>query len=224
MSEKVKLKASDGHQLDAYVAKPQGTPIGGLVVVQEIFGVNGHIRSVADNFAHHGFFAVAPALFDRTEKDVELSYEGEDMKKAQAHMQKLDIDNSLKDVEAALEYAKKETGKKASVVGYCFGGTIAWLSASRLNPACAVGYYGGHIAKFVHEKPHVPVMLHFGRKDAHIPAEDVDRIAKAHPEVQIFWYDDAGHGFNCSARASYNERAAKIAFERTLNFLKEHAG
>jgi carboxymethylenebutenolidase len=223
MSEKVKIKASDGHELDAYVVKPQGTPIGGLVVVQEIFGVNHHIRSVADNFAHHGFFVVAPALFDRVERNFERGYEGEDMKKGAELAQKLEIDNSVKDVEAALEYAKKQTGKTASVVGYCFGGMIAWLSSTRLKPASAVGYYGGGIAKFANETPKVPVMLHFGKQDTHIPLEDVDKVAKAHPEVQIFLYD-AGHGFNCSARSSHNEAASKTALERTLKFLKDHAG
>lgn len=223
MSETVKLQASDGHQLDAYVAKPQGTPIAGLVVVQEVFGVNAHIRSVADRFAQEGFFAVAPALFDRVEKNVDLGYEGEDMKKAMALMPKLNIENALKDVDAALGYAKKQTGKPTMVVGYCFGGTVAWLSAARQSPAAAVAYYGGQIAKFINEKPGVPVMLHFGREDTHIPAEDVERIAKAHPEVEIYTYEGAGHGFNCSARSSYNPQAAATALERTLRFLKQRA-
>jgi carboxymethylenebutenolidase len=221
MSEIVKLKTSDGHELDAYVAKPEGKPLGGLVVIQEVFGVNKHIRSVADKFAKEGFFAVAPAIFDRVEKDVDLGYEGEDMQKAMTLMQKLNIDHAVQDVDAALVYAQKETGKRVGVVGFCYGGTLAWLSATRLKPAAVVGYYGGYIAKFAGEKPHVPVMLHFGRQDTHIPESDVAKVTEAHPEVEVHWYD-AGHGFNCDMRGSYSEAAAKPAFARTVAFFKKH--
>jgi carboxymethylenebutenolidase len=221
MSKAVNLRASDGHELDAYVAQPEGKPRGGLVVVQEIFGVNEHIRSVADRFAREGFYAVAPALFDRVERNVELGYDGEGMKKGIALLQKLSIDNAVKDVDAALQYAGKETGKPAGVVGYCYGGTLAWLSATRLAPAAVVGYYGGHIASFAQEKPRVPVMLHFGKHDDHIPATDVAKVQAAHPEVEIYWYE-AGHGFNCDMRGSYNEKAAKEAMARTLEFFNKH--
>jgi carboxymethylenebutenolidase len=221
MSETVNLTAKDGHQLDAYVAKPSGTVLGGLVVIQEIFGVNAHIRSVTDKFAKQGFFAVAPALFDRVEKNVELRYEGTDMQKGMSLVQKLDIDQALADVDAALSYAKEQTDKPAAVVGYCYGGSLAWLSATRLNPVAAVGYYGGQIARFVTEKPRVPIQLHFGRQDTHIPQADVAKIQAAHPEVQVYWYD-AGHGFNCDARQSYNEAASRQAFDRTFKFLKDH--
>jgi carboxymethylenebutenolidase len=221
MSKVVKLQASDGHELDAYVAQPDGKPWGGLVVVQEIFGVNQHIRSVADRFAKEGFFTVAPAMFDRVERDVELGYDGEGMQKGMAIAQKLSIDNAVKDVDAALQYAGKETGKPAGVVGYCFGGTMAWLSATRLAPAAAVGYYGGYIAKFAAEEPRVPVMLHFGKQDDHIPQADVAKVQAAHPEVEIFLYD-AGHGFNRDVWASYNEKAAKEAMARTLAFFNKH--
>jgi carboxymethylenebutenolidase len=221
MSKLVKLQATDGHELDAYVAEPQGKPRGGLVVVQEIFGVNQHIRSMADRFAQEGFYTVAPALFDRVERNVELGYEGEGMKKGIALVQKLNIDNAVMDVDAGLQYAGKETGKAAGVVGYCYGGTLAWLSATRLAPAAAVGYYGGHIAGFAGENPRVPVMLHFGRRDDHIPQADVAKVQAAHPEVEIYWYD-AGHGFNCDMRASYNEKASKEAMARTLEFFHRH--
>ena len=147
MSEHVKLEASDGHELDAYVAHPEGGPIAGLVVVQEIFGVNRHIRSVADGYAKDGFLAVAPALFDRYERGLELGYEGEDMQKAMSLISRLNLDHALKDTAAALEYARRQTGKKSGVIGYCFGGTIAWLAAARLGVNTAVGYYGGQIAK-----------------------------------------------------------------------------
>lgn len=223
MSETVKLKASDGHTFDAYVARPAGAARAGLVVVQEIFGVNAHIRSVADRYAQQGFLAVAPAIFDRIERNLELSYEGEDAQKAVALWHKLKIDDALKDVDASLQYASKETGKPALVVGYCFGGTMAWLSAARLHPAAAVGYYGGAIAKYVNEKPKVPVMLHFGQDDAHIPAGDIAKIKKAHPEVQIFTYPAAGHAFNRDVGSSYRPEAAAQALERTLAFLRENS-
>jgi carboxymethylenebutenolidase len=221
MSSGVKLQAGDGHELDAYVSQPEGKPRAGLVVVQEIFGVNQHIRSVADRFAREGFYAVAPALFDRVEKNVDLGYDGEGMKKGIALLQQLNIDNAVKDVDAALQYAAKETGKPAGVVGYCYGGTLAWLSATRLNAAAAVGYYGGQIARFAQENPRIPVMLHFGKKDDHIPATDVAGVEAAHPEVEIYWYD-AGHGFNCDMRGSFSQEASKQAMARTLDFFHKH--
>jgi carboxymethylenebutenolidase len=165
----VKLEASDGHELDAYVAHPQGGPIAGLVVVQEIFGVNRHIRSLADSYANDGFLAVAPALFDRYERGLELGYEGEDLQKAMSLISRLNLDHALKDTAAAVEYARRQTGKKVGVIGYCFGGTIAWLAAARLGVNTAVGYYGGQIAKFADEHPKAPIMLHFGKLDQHIP-------------------------------------------------------
>jgi carboxymethylenebutenolidase len=217
----VKLQASDGHALDAYVVEPEGKPKAGLVVVQEIFGVNQHIRSVADRFAQEGFYAVAPALFDRVQRNLELTDAGEDMQKGIAAAQKINIDDAVKDVDAALQYAAKETWKPAGVVGYCYGGTLAWLSATRLAPAATVGYYGGHISRFAGEKPRVPVMLHFGKHDNHIPQADIEKLQAAHPEVEIYWYD-AGHAFNNDTRASYNEAAATEAMARTLAFFNRH--
>lgn len=221
MSEHVKLKAEDGHELDAYVARPAGDPIAGLVVVQEIFGVNAHIRSVADGYAKDGFLAVAPALFDRVERGVDLKYEGEDMQEAMSLSKRLNMDDLLKDTAAAIAYARKETGKKTGVIGYCLGGSIAWLAACRLKIDAAVGYYGGYIAQHASEQPKCPVMLHFGAKDSHIPEEAVKKIQQAHPEVPIYLYD-AGHGFNCDARASYDVASAKLARERSLPFLRKN--
>jgi len=221
MSEYVTLQTADGHQLSAYVARPEGEPVAGLVVVQEIFGVNGHIRSVADGYAREGFLAVAPALFDRIERGVELGYEGADLGRAMGFLPKLDPDKSLADVAAAIEFAGNATGKKVGVIGYCYGGTIAWLAAARLRPAAAVGYYGGRIANYASEPLHAPVLLHFGRQDAHIPAEEVEKIQAAHLEVEIYWYD-AGHGFNRDVGASYNEPAAQEARGRSLAFLKKY--
>ena len=223
MSEKVRLKASDGHELDAYVARPNGTPIAGLIVIQEAFGVNSHIRSVADGYAHDGFLAIAPALFDRIERGVELGYTGEDMQKGIALAQQTN-DNAVKDMDAALDWLREQNVRKSGVIGYCLGGTMAWLAATRLDVGAAVGYYGGHIARFAQETPRCPVMLHFGKLDKHIPKADIDKVQAAHPDVQIFWYDNADHGFNCDQRDSYNPGAARLARERSLAFLKQHLG
>jgi carboxymethylenebutenolidase len=220
MGEWVKFHAADGQQLSGYVAKPAGEPVAGLVVVQEIFGVNPHIRSVTDGWAKDGYLAVAPAIFDRIEPGVELGYEGADMQRAMTFVPKLDVEKALLDTKAALEYAAKTTGKKVGVVGYCFGGTVAWLTATRLGAAAAVGYYGGRIAQYAGENPKCPVMLHFGRQDAHIPPEEIDKVRSAHPDVEIYTYD-AGHGFNCDARGSYNAAAAKEARERSVEFLRQ---
>ncbi len=219
MSKHVKLKAEDGHEFDLYVAAPAGEPVAALVVIQEIFGVNAYIRSVADGYARDGFLAVAPALFDRVERGVELSYEGEDMQKAMALSKKLNMDDLLKDTAAAIEYARGQTGKKTGVIGYCLGGSIAWLAACRLSVDAGVGYYGGKIPQYSAEQPKCPVMLHFGSKDQHIPREAVAKIQASHPDVPVYLYD-AGHGFNCDARASYDAASAKLARERSLEFIK----
>jgi len=222
MGEHVTLTASDGHRFDAYVARPAGKPIAGLVVLQEAFGVNSHIRSVTDGWAREGFLAVAPALFDRTERGVDLGYSQEDLQKGIALARQGNPADRIKDVAAALDYARHETGKKAGVIGYCFGGSMAWLSATRLDPDAAVGYYGGYIANFAQEKPRAPIMLHFGLRDSHIPKDEIDaKVAAAHPELPIFWYE-AGHAFNNDTRPSYNPEAAKLARQRSLDFLKKH--
>lgn len=222
MGEHVTLTAADGQKLDAYVARPESKPKAGLVVVQEIFGVNAHIRSVTDGFAKDGFLAVAPALFDRIEPGVELSYEPDDVRKAMSFVPKIKMDKSLLDVGAAMGYAADSTDKKVGIVGYCFGGTLAWLAATRLKPAAAVGYYGGRIGNYVSEKPSAPVMLHFGKDDAHIPGSEIEKVHAAHPEVEIFLYENAGHAFNREAAPGYNAKAALEARRRTIAFLKKH--
>ena len=222
MSATVKLTASDGHQLDAYISRPAGEPIAALVVIQEIFGVNQHIRSVADSYARDGFFAIAPALFDRVERGIELPYDGPEAKRGMEIKQKLSLDDSVVDVNAALQYARQHTGQQCGVIGYCYGGLLAWLSATRLDPDGAVGYYAGGIGNFALETPHAPVQLHFGKLDTHIPAEQVEKVHAAHPEVEIHWYENAGHGFNCDMRSSYNPEAAALARTRALAFLKRN--
>jgi carboxymethylenebutenolidase len=226
MSEWTKVKAEDGHELRAYVASPAGEPIGALVLIQEIFGVNAHIRGVADGFARDGFLVVAPALFDRIERGVELKYEGEDAKRGFDLMYKLDLDKVLLDIAAAYALTKK-ADRGIGVVGYCFGGLMSWLTATRgetvkMQPSCCVGYYPGGIGKFAAEEPSCPVMLHIGAEDAHIGKDQIEAVRTAHPEVEIYLYEGAGHGFSCDARASYNPQSAALARERTLAFLKTH--
>lgn len=221
MSESATLRASDGHSFSAYVARPAAQAAAGLVIIQEIFGVNDHIRSVADGFAKDGFLAVAPAIFDRIQPGLELGYEGADLQTAMSLMPKLNPGQSVLDIAAAIDFAKKETGKKVGVVGYCYGGSLAWLAATRLHPDAAVGYYGGQIGKYAAENPNCSVMLHFGRQDSHIPPSVAESVHSAHPEVEIFWYD-AGHAFNCDPRPSYNAAAAQEARQRTIEFLKRH--
>jgi carboxymethylenebutenolidase len=225
MGDWVKLKAQDGHELGAYVAKPAGEPVGALVVVQEIFGVNSHIRSVADGYAKDGFLVIAPALFDRLERDLELTYGDDDMKKAFELYPSLNPELSLLDIAAAFKEVAK-SGKKTGVLGFCYGGLTTWLSATRgeklgMKPGCCVGYYGGGIGKFATEQPTCPVMLHFGSEDSHIGKDQIDAVRAAHPEVQIFVYEGAGHAFNREPHpASYHAASAKLARERSLAFLK----
>jgi carboxymethylenebutenolidase len=220
MGSTIKLTTSDGKTIGAYVAEPKGKPKGGLVVIQEIFGVNRHIRNVADGYAAAGYRAVAPAMFDRVKPGVELGYGPDDMAHGREIRSKLGWDEIMADTKAAVEEAKK--AGKVGVVGYCFGGTVAWLAATRLGVP-AVGYYGGGIAGFANEQPKAPVMLHFGEKDAHIPMTDVEKVRAAHPKVPIHVYK-AGHGFSCDERDSFDKASHEAALKRTLAFFAEYVG
>ncbi len=222
MGRSIQLSAADGFRLAAYRADAAGTPRGALVVVQEIFGVNSHVRSVCDGYAREGYVAIAPALFDRIEPGVELGYAPEDIARGRDLKAKVSTEDALRDVTAARD-ALKDAGK-VGIVGYCWGGFVTWMAAARLDGlACAVPYYGGGMTDAIGESPKCPVMAHFGRKDDHIPVAGVEKLAAAHPGAQVFLYD-AGHGFNCDQRGSYDEAAAKLARERTLQFLREHLG
>ena len=228
MGEQVKLQAADGQALSGYVARPEGKAKGAVVVVQEIFGINPYIRSVADKFAAAGFLAIAPALFDRFEPGVELTYEGADMQRAFGFYQQLKPETALLDVAAGFAHVAKEVDGVA-VVGFCFGGLMSWLAATRgpglgMTPKCSVGYYAGGIGSVAAEEPSCPVMLHFGMDDSHIGMDQVDAVRNAHPEVEVFLYQGAQHGFSCDQRGSFNPEAAKLAGERTLAFLNMHLG
>jgi carboxymethylenebutenolidase len=223
MGETLTLTAEDGHRLAAYRATPAGTPRGGLVIVQEIFGVNTHIRRVCDGFAADGYVALAPALFDRVERDYQTGYTPEDVDRGRAVRGKLQIDQAVMDVRAAAHELAK-SGRKVGVVGYCFGGTMAWLAATRIDGlAAAVGYYGGGVAEAAAEQPRCPVMLHFGETDHAIPPDHWATVRSHHPKVPLHTYP-AGHGFNCDERGSYHAESAKLARERTLTFLRQHVG
>jgi len=222
MGQMIEIKAADGFRLGAYRAEPAGTPRGGLVVVQEIFGVNAHIRGVCDGYANDGYLVVAPALFDRYERGVQIGYTPQDIARGRELKVKAAIDNALADVTAAL--ALPASAGKAGIVGYCWGGYVTWMTAARVDGfACAIPYYGGGMLEAVGEQPRCPVLCHFGERDAVIPVDGVRKFAAAHPEVEVHIYP-ADHGFNCDARGSYDAAAAKLARERTLAFLRKHVG
>jgi carboxymethylenebutenolidase len=223
MGEMVTLEAEDGHRLAAYRATPAGAPRGGLVVIQEIFGVNRHVRTVADGWAADGYLALAPALFDRVERDVQLDYQTADVEWGRDLRGRIPVDDALRDVAAAVR-ALAGCVARVGVVGYCWGGTLAWLSATRLGGvSAAVGYYGVGIADTAGEAPRCPVLLHFGKADASIPREHYEKVQRLHPALPVHIYP-AGHGFNCDERGSHHAPSARLARERTLAFLRTHLG
>ena len=216
------LTASDGFTLSAHLATPSGTPRGAIVVIQEIFGVNSHIRAVCDGFAADGYVAIAPALFDRVERNVDLGYADQDIARGRDIRGKVDTTDALRDIEAARAAVARHG--RVGVVGYCWGGLLSWLAACRLDGfAAAVVYYGGGIGNALDEKPRCPVLGHFGERDAHIPMSEIETWRKRHPQHPVHTYD-AGHGFNCDQRGSFDAAAAKLARERTLEFFRKHVG
>ena len=222
MGSTIKLNAADGFTLSAYRADPAGAPRGALVVAQEIFGVNSHIRAVCDGFATDGYVALAPALFDRYERSVDIGYTPTDIAKGRELKGLAQTDAALRDITAARD-ALAGAGK-VGVIGYCWGGYVAWMVAARVPGfACVVPYYGGGMLDAIGERPNCPVMAHFGERDSMIPVDGVRKLAAAHPEAQVFIYA-ADHGFNCDQRGSYDAAAAKLARERTLQFLRQHLG
>ena len=222
MGSMIELIAADGFRLSAYRADPQGAPRGGIVVAQEIFGVNSHIRSICDGFAADGYLAVAPALFDRVRPGVELGYTPDDIAVGRELKSVAALDGALADVAAAQSLAAG--AGNTGIVGYCWGGYVSWMAAARVPGfACAVAYYGGGMIEAVGEQPRCPVMMHFGELDQGIPVAGVERLRAAHPAQQVFLYP-ANHGFNCDQRGSYDAAAAALARERTLEFFRKHIG
>jgi carboxymethylenebutenolidase len=215
------LTAADKHRMGAYRADPQGPAKGGIVVIQEIFGVNRHIRAVCDRLANEGYAAVAPALFDRIEPSFECGYTPDEIANARKFVANPDFGAMLRDTQAAIDELKKEGA--VGILGFCLGGTISFLAAAEANGLSAAAcYYGGHIIKIVDKRPQCPTQMHFGEKDASIPMSDVEMIKTKHPECETFVYPDAGHGFCCDERGSYNEAACKLAWRRSMEFLHKH--
>ena len=222
MGTKIKLKAADGHEFDAYLAESSGPARGAIVLIQEIFGVNSHIRAVADDYAGQGFHVIAPALFDRVQRNLELGYNPTDTAQGMKAARQIGMDAALLDVAASINHAGAEwRGLKVGVLGYCYGGSLAWLAATRLNPAAAVCYYGGQIGANAKETPRCPVMMHFGAKDPHIAPEEIAKIKAAHADLPLFLYD-AGHGFNCDQRKDFEPESARLARQRTLEFFGQN--
>jgi carboxymethylenebutenolidase len=222
VGSKISLTASDGFKLGGYRAEAAGTPKGGLVVIQEIFGVNHHIRNVCDRFAALGYTSVAPAVFDRMTPDFECGYTPEEVEHARSFIPKIDWAAMMRDTAAAI--ASVSSVGKVGIVGYCMGGSVAFLAACNLTGlSCAIGYYGGAIAKNADKAPKVPTLLHFGDQDHSIPLTDVALVKEKRPDCEIYVYH-AGHGFSCDERGSYNEAAHKEALGRTLAWLQKYVG
>ncbi len=225
MGKHFSLTAADQFKLGAYRADPQGTPKGGIVVVQEIFGVNSHIRTVCDRFAAEGYVAVAPAIFDRQQRDFESGYTPEEVEKARKFIANPDWDAMLRDTQAAIDDLQSATQNGVAVVGFCLGGSIAFLAATRLKGlTAAVAYYGGRIAASADEKPQCPVQMHFGEADQGIPMKDVETIRQKRPDCEVYVYPGAGHGFSCDDRSAFNPESAKLAWQRTQAFLQKAFG
>jgi carboxymethylenebutenolidase len=222
LGTQISLTASDGFKLGGYRADPSGSPKGALVVIQEIFGVNHHIRSVCDRFAALGYACVAPAVFDRMSPDFECGYSPTEVENARTFIPKIDWAAMMRDTAAAID-AVKGAGP-VGIVGYCMGGSVAFLAACNLDGlSCAIGYYGGAIARNADKKPKVPTLLNFGDQDHSIPLSDVAIVKEKRPDVEVHVYP-AGHGFSCDERGSYNEAAHKEALGRTLAWLTKYMG
>lgn len=222
MADFIELTSADGHSFKAYVARPSGTPRGAIIVAPEIFGINSHIRSVADGYAADGYLAIAPALFDRAQRGYETGYSQPEIQAGIAVMQKVAIDDAMTDVAACVAHAA--SAGRVGIVGYCWGGTVAWVAAARVpGLACAVPYYGGGMPGYIGETPRCPVMMQFGEQDTSPTAEQARAIAAAHPQQQAHFYP-AGHGFNCDQRGSYDAASATLARTRALAFFAQHLG
>jgi len=217
----LKLTASDNFELGAYRADPANAPRGAVVVIQEIFGVNHHIRAVCDRLAGEGYVAIAPSIFDRVEPNFTSGYSPDEIAIARKFVANPDWAAMLRDTQAAID-AVRDVGP-VGIIGFCLGGSIAYAAATKLSGLkAAIGYYGGAVVRFADDRPKVPTQLHFGEKDAGIPLSDVETIKAKRPDVEVFVYPNAQHGFHCDERASYDKTSADIAWPRSMAFFAKH--
>ena len=223
MGEWIEIAAGGGFRMDCYTAAPAGAPKGGMLVIQEIFGVNAHIREVADGYAADGYLAWAPSLYDRAEPRFECGYTPEDIAKARDLMVASPFDTAVQDMAAAVEGLRAAGAGSIGSVGYCWGGSSSFLVATRIGVDASVCYYGGQIVRFKDEAAQNPVLMHFGEQDHGIPMDDVDAIRAAQPGAEVHIYP-AGHGFNCDHRADVHDESAKLARTRSLAFFAQHMG
>jgi carboxymethylenebutenolidase len=226
-SSTITLTAADGFQSSAYLCEPAHAPKGAIVVLQEIFGVNSHIRSVADGYAAAGYRVIAPSTFDRVSPGIELGYTPDDMETGsglKAAVEALPAPGVLQDIQAAVDFVA--SAGKVGIVGYCWGGLLVWRSAEQVRGlSAAVSYYGGGMTVGAEpaRKPAVPTMSHFGDQDTHISVDSVKAFEHAHPEVEVHLYA-ANHGFNCDQRGAYDANASATALERSLYHFGKHVG
>ncbi len=217
MGQTIEARMRDGASIRVYRADPEGTPRAGLAIMHEAFGMNDHIRDLCERYAAEGYLALAPALYDRAEKGVEIpGYGAEDLARGRELRRKVEWDPAVADMKTVIGLAR-EAGA-VGVVGYCWGGSLAWLAATRCGADAAVGYYGGQIVQFIDERPGCPFMAHFAERDVHVPPESAATLRRRHPGVPVHVYD-ANHGFNCDRRADYDAGAAALAWDRTSGFL-----
>ncbi len=219
MGELTTIMARDGHEFQAWLSASPARPRGAVVVLQEIFGVNGHIRAVTDAFAAAGYTAIAPALFDRVRRGIELGYTPVEQQQGAGYRKQIAPETALRDIAAAAAVVRHSG--RTGVVGYCWGGSLAYLAACELPLAAAVVYYG-RVGDWLEKKPRCPIMYHYGATDHAIPLAEVERVRAAQPAAPLYVYEGAGHGFNCDQRDSYDAQAAALARTRTLDFLARH--
>ena len=224
MGKRITITGKDGFHFGAYLAEPEGKPKGGVVICQEIFGVNPYIESVCDFYTKAGYLTIAPALFDRVERDVDLKYLPEGRDRGIEIASKIDWDTALNDLAAARETIHSMGTQKCGAIGFCWGGSLAWLFACRCEIDCAVAYYGSEIEHFPNEHARHPVIMHIGEEDPVIPPEKLESIKKAQAGAHIFTYPKGSHGFDNQARPKYDAATVKLARERTLEFLSRHVG
>ena len=221
--EMTQVESGDGTMVDCYFAEATGAAMGGVVVIMEAFGLNDHIKQVCDGYADRGYDAIAPALYDRIERNFDSGYSQDGFAGAIKNMQETGFDTPILDAQASIDFLRNRASGNIGIVGYCYGGAITWLAAARCEGlAAASAYYGTAILQFPDAEPKCPTILHFGRTDSSTPEDRVAEIAKAHPDVPIHWYD-AGHGFNNAARPdAYHAESAELALGRTIALFEKN--